>query len=188
MIIFCIVMVNGCTQEKAVTKNLTSDKFVLIEFSDYRSGIVVDSDFRPQLISWGGYPPALIEANKNEFESYEKVNETGMLAVLAYSNGEKLPDSSGSEGRTFGIYGFPFNYDGVTILNINDDGVATIACNNNTISLKSGEKWLNSTSHIELKDQGNISYKVDVTQNYTIINYGIWNKSGIKSGKLLQTC
>jgi hypothetical protein len=175
-------MISGCTQEKAVTKNITSDKYVLIEFCDYRSGKVVDSDFRPQLISWGGYPPALINVNKKEFDSYEKVDKTGIIAILAYSNGEKLPDSSGSEGRTFGIYGFPFNYDGVSILNIDDGGAATIVCNNNTIGLKSGDEWRNSTSHIELKNQGNISYKVNVTQKYTIINYGIWNKSGIKSG------
>lgn len=177
--IFCIM--GGCTQEKVATKNLASDKYVLIEFINYRSGKVVDSDFPPALMLWGGYPPALIDVNKKEFDSYEKVNETGMIAILAYYNGENLPDGRGSEGRTFGVYDFPFNYDGVTISNINDDGAATIVCNNNTISLKPGEEWLNSTSHIELKNQGNISYKVNVTQNYTIINYGIWNKSGIKS-------
>lgn len=178
--IFCIM--GGCTQEKVATKNLASDKYVLIEFINYRSGKVVDSDFRPPLMLWGGYPTALIDVNKKEFDSYEKVNVTGMIAILAYYQGENMPDGSGDEDRTFGVYDFPYNYDSVTILDINDDGVATIVCNNNTISIKPGDKWLNSTSHIELKNQGNISYKVNVTQNYTIINYGIWNKSGIKSG------
>ncbi len=194
LILTFLVVVSGCTQEKAISKNLTSDKFVLVEFINYKGvelggsdniesslydtkywegpWIIVDNDSKTYSLmgDLNGTPIVINYFNKT-IQGVETINVSNELkAVLIYWYAD-ITSSNKDEGcAAYGISKLPYYLaDDVKILNVNDSGLTEIEYMGNDIKLKPGEEW------------SNVTYKANIMTNIKIKNHGIWNKSGINS-------
>lgn len=148
LIFFCILLVSGCTQEKAITKNLTSDKYVLIHFINYTSGELIEGNFEPQLSFYDG-PLILIDNNSKTIRGLRPINTSeSFKGILVYTTADFTPIAQGAGSNYIVINQLPSAYEDVKIQNIDDDGTVTIVYNDSTIILKPGEQWFNSTTKI----------------------------------------
>src|SRR4030042_29452 len=78
------------------------------------------------------------------------------------------------------VYKLPYKQGELEIVKVEPDGTAHIKYNEVSIILKSGEKWANTTTRVDTRQDSDGSFKLNLTITDTIINYGILDKSKIR--------
>jgi hypothetical protein len=185
LMLICLLLVSGCIQENTITKKLTSDEYVLIHFAKMTKGDLLEGNFdysNEFPLSFYDGPFIRINNDSKTIQGLGQYNTSAnFTGILIYSTADLTPVAHGAGSNYLVVYQLPSAYEDVKIQNIDENGIVTIVYNNSTIILKPGEQWFNSTNKIESGNLANYTYKVNLTINETIINYGIWNKSGINS-------
>ncbi len=174
-------VVSSWAQEKTEKEwKISSDKYVFINHHTHTHGEVIE----------GNYPGGLAV----DFGTYSFDEKTGALMgsinfdinetlKAVYGSGGSLSGAAGKGAGTSlsGVYELPYEYHRFKIIKIDADGTAYIEYNNISIVLKSGEKWVNTTSKIDTQQFKDQVGKAKLTTTDEIVNYGILEKSRIKA-------
>jgi len=186
-IVASFMMISGCTKPAVSQDTIPAGKFVFIEHHIHTDGNLYEGKYAFGIsIDF----PMYYYNNKTKtlypIETFNIKNNSNLIAVLG--DGESLGGVAG-EGAATSIVGHnstPFDCQhGVKVLHIDANGTCDIMYNSKNITLKSGESWINQTSHTEEKEftdpqtntTGNVSINYTVTDS--INNYGLLDNANI---------
>lgn len=106
------------------------------------------------------------------------VNDT--LKVV-YGGGLSLSGvGGGKDTMLYGVYELPYQHYELIILYLDIDGTVHLRYRNVSITLKSGEEWVNTSSRIDVQQFGNERSIANLTMTDRIMNHGILHKSTIE--------
>ncbi|MCD1293563.1 hypothetical protein CUJ83_00945 [Methanocella sp. CWC-04] len=182
IIIVCLVLVfiftSMCLNDKTDHDNFTDhDKFIFIDHHVHINGSMVQGEYMGPMIDFPTY--SYDEETKTlSGLFYFEVNDT---LKMIYGDGRSLSGAAGGGAGTVlqGVYGLPYEKDAMKIVSMDSSGTVTMEYNNETIILRSGEKWENITSGVRKFDLADNYAIVNLTRTDTIVNHGILEKTKI---------
>jgi type II secretory pathway pseudopilin PulG len=133
-----------------------------------------------QFLGYPTYNATQIAAYIQQYQALPPVNNS-LKAV--FQEGDTVGPSGchGTTLNTTGIYQFPFtsNSTGLSILSVDNNGVAYIIYNGTSLIINPQENWYNNQTYTEnvlTNDTSNQSVEVNVTVTDRITNYGLYDK------------
>ncbi|OGO57805.1 MAG: hypothetical protein A2025_03485 [Chloroflexi bacterium RBG_19FT_COMBO_47_15] len=165
---------------------ISPDKYVFIDHHINTYGECIEGDCQRLCIDFGTYHFDEAENTLNIYD-WNVFNDLIDFRInsalkIVYGDGESLSGDAGmgaATGLSF-VYKLPYKQGELEIVKVEPDGTAHIKYNEVSIILKSGEKWANTTTRVDTRQDSDGSFKLNLTITDTIINYGILDKSKIR--------
>lgn len=153
---------------------ISPDKYVFIDHHVHTHGESIEGECPTLYIDFPTYSFSEVEKTLSVRTDF-KVDSS---VKIIYGDGVSLSGDGGAGAATGlkAVYELPFEQRGLEIVNVEPDGTAHLKYNGLSIILKSGEKWVNTTTKIDTQN----SCKRNLTITDRIVNYGILDKSKIK--------
>ena len=156
---------------------ISSDKYVFIDHHIHTHGELIEGECPILCVDFPTY--SFDQANR-VLSSWIDFDISEALKVV-YGSGSSLSGDAGSGAGTklSGVYELPYEYNGFEIKNVESDGTSHITYSDVSITLKAGEKWVDTTSRVDTQQYGGKLCKRKLSITDTIVNYGILDKSNI---------
>ena len=154
-------------------ESISPDKYVFIEHQIHTDGEVIEGDYRGAIID---SPTYSFDEKAGTLRGLMNFDVNEALNVV-YGNGFSLTGVGGGKNTMlYGVYELPYQDGELTILSLNPDGTVKLSYQGVSITLKSGEEWVNTTSEKDVQQYGT----ANLTITDRITNYGILYKSQIE--------
>lgn len=178
-IVLTFVATLSCSVNKQHVSNdyIKSNEVAFVEFYQTQDGEVI-SGTAPQGRRIDG-PTYRFNKSTRQIEILRKTNFSLDSVMAILGNGKILKGAAGNglSMRLNGISKFPFAMNGLTILNINDEGIHLIF-NKEKLLVKEGQQWQTTTTTIDtIKIESPVIMRLKTT--YTINYVGKINKSSV---------
>lgn len=166
----------GCMQapQGATAANLSPGQYVFVEQRFVTNGETLEGGYPRLMID---FPTYFYDAANGTLDGMITFPVNGSMCAV-YGDFHTLTGDAGggASSRLDGVYAFPYTSGALSIVGIDAAGTAEIVADNQTITLESGEAWTNTTTRI-VSEPG--WYTIRMTENRTILNHGILEKSRI---------
>jgi hypothetical protein len=185
--IVSLILLAGCTTpqgQKTDPWPVPADRYVFIDHHLFRTGEAVGEPCGSGLMI--DFPMYSFDRSTGELRGAgtEEVAVNDSLK-LVYGSGVSLGGALGGGTSTYltGVYALPFTKGEVTVVQVTEDGTATLVNGNGTITLAPGGTWTNESVVTETREFPGSSgiCTIRITTKETIFNAGILGKAGIVS-------
>jgi len=187
LMIVVVLLAAGCVTFPGFdnqTQIFSKEKYVFIEHHINMNGVTVYGECAPPV--WIDFPMYFFDNNgvlTVAVHPNEPINES---LILFYGSGKSLTGVAGQGASTSAVpvYSLPKPFfDSVTLDSITEDGTVSLHYNNELISLKPNESWVNTSHVIENREPPYHATKctAEIITTDSIRNAGFFDKRKIVS-------